>query len=133
MNAKLKAISDEAAQNLCALVKENEEKLLEAWDACESEAQANETAPKFKLGLSITLDLDGDKMTTDLTWGVRYKATAECTIPDPDQAKLPLSGVDTVTISTPGMEPVTVTGKQFHDLAKGKIKSSKPETDGGDK
>jgi hypothetical protein len=90
MNAKLEAISNEAANNLLALVKENESKLLEAWDACESEAQANETAPKFKLGLSITLDLDGDKMTTDLTWGVRYKATAECTIPDPDQSKLAL-------------------------------------------
>lgn len=94
MNSKLSAISIEAAQNLCALVKENEEKLLEAWNSCESEAQANETVPKFKLGLSITLDLDADKMTTDLTWGVRYKATAECTIPDPDQANLPLSSAN---------------------------------------
>lgn len=90
MNTKLMAISNEAADKLQALVRENEKKLLEAWNACESEAQANETAPKFKLGLSITLDLEGDKMTTDLTWGVRYKATAECTIPDPDQGKLAL-------------------------------------------
>lgn len=90
MNAKLEAISNEAATNLQALVRENQAKLLEAWNSCEEEAQSNETAPKFKLGLSITLDLDGDKMTTDLTWGVRYKATAECTIPDPDQSKLAL-------------------------------------------
>jgi hypothetical protein len=90
MNSKLLAISNEAAQNLCALVKEHEVKLLEAWNSCEEEAQANETAPKFKLTLSITLDLDGDKMITDLSWGVRYKATAECTIPDPGQGKLAL-------------------------------------------
>ena len=90
MNTKLEAIATEAASNLQALVRENEEKLLEAWASCEAEAQANETAPKFKLGLSITLDLDADKMTTDLSWGVRYKATEECTIPDPDQGKLPL-------------------------------------------
>src|ERR1019366_3868875 len=73
-NAKLLAISNEAAANLQALVRENEDKLLEAWSSCEDEAQANETKPKFKLGLSITLDLDADKMTTDLSWGVRYKA-----------------------------------------------------------
>jgi hypothetical protein len=93
-NTKLNAISNEAAQNLCALVKENEAKLLEAWSSCEEEAQANDTAPKFKLALSITLDLDGDKMTTDLSWGVRYKATAECAIPDPDQRKLALPETD---------------------------------------
>ena len=93
-NAKLLAISNEAAANLQALVRENEDKLLEAWSSCEDEAQANETKPKFKLGLSITLDLDADKMTTDLSWGVRYKATAECTIPDPDQKKLALPETD---------------------------------------
>lgn len=128
-NAKLLAIFNEAARNLCALVKENEEKLPEAWDSCAEEAQANETAPKFKLALSITLDLDGDKMTTDLSWGVRYKATAECAIPDPDQGKLPFKGVDTITISTPGTDPVTVTAKQFHDFANGKIKTAKTEGD----
>jgi hypothetical protein len=118
MNLKLKAIADEAAENLQDLVEENEVKLLEAWDSCEAEAQANETAPKFKLGLSITLDLDADKMETALTWGVRYKATTECSIPDPAQGKL--LEVDAVMLKTPGCAPVTVTRKQFSDLARGK-------------
>lgn len=120
MNNKLEAIADEAADNLKALVRENEDKLLEAWASCEAEAQANEEKPKFKLGLSITLDLGADKMTTDLSWGVRYKASAECSIPDPAQMKL--SGIEqgTVTLRTEGMEPVTVTTKQFSDFARGK-------------
>jgi hypothetical protein len=120
MNLKLKAIADEAAENLQDLVEENEVKLLEAWDSCEAEAQANEAPMKFKLGLSITLDLDADKMTTDLSWGVRYKVSAECSIPDPVQMKL--SGIEqgTVTLRTEGIEPVTVTRKQFSDLARGK-------------
>jgi hypothetical protein len=120
LNAKLSAIADEAATNLKALVRENEDKLLEAWNACESEAQENETAPKFKIGLAVTLDLDGDKMETALSFGIRYKATAECQIPDPAQMKL--SGIEqgTVTLRTEGMEPVTVTTKQFSDFARGK-------------
>lgn len=118
MNSKLLAISNESAQNLCALVKENEEKLLEAWSSCESEAQANENKPKFKLALSITLDLDADKMTTELSWGVRYKATAECTIPDPDQGKLPLleKGEDDTTVT------LTVGGKSTRPVPLGAFK-----------
>lgn len=88
MNAKLNAIATKASAALVALVKESETKILEAWAACEEEAQDNETTPKFKLGLSITLDLDKDSMETALTYGIKHKLTATCTIPDPNQTDM---------------------------------------------
>ena len=89
-NPKLQAIATRAADDLMDLVRESEEKILEAWNAAESDAQENGVAPKFKLGLSITLDLDADKMESALTFGIRHKLTACCEIPDPSQPSLPL-------------------------------------------
>lgn len=88
MNPKLKAIAEKAAADLLALIKDGEDKILEAWNQCEEEAQANETKPKFKLGLSITLDLDKDAMETALSFGIKHKLTMDCTIPDPSQPDL---------------------------------------------
>lgn len=116
MNPKLYAIAKEAAENLQDLVKNHEEKILEAWHACEAEAQDQESAPKFKLALSITLDLERDQMETALSFGIRYKASRDQQIPDPAQTDLPLD--TTVTISTEGVEPVTVTGEQFSKAAR---------------
>jgi len=93
-NEKLNAIAAKAADDLLDLVAESETKILEAWDAATDDAQENETAPKFKLGLCITLDLDADKMETALTFSIRRKLTVECSIPDPNQTKLPLDGKD---------------------------------------
>lgn len=90
MNAKLLAIANEAAENLKDLVRNHEEKILEAWNAAEQEAQDNETKPKFRLALAITLDLDADTMETALSFGIRYKASRDQQIPDPAQTNLPL-------------------------------------------
>ena len=109
-NEKLNAIAAKAADDLLDLVAESETKILEAWDAATDDAQENETSPKFKLGLCITLDLDADKMETALTFSIRRKLTVECSIPDPNQTKLPLDG--TVTIKT-GDKSVTVGTEQF--------------------
>ena len=87
-NQKLKAIASKAALDLAALINEGEVKILEAWDACAQEAQDNETAPKFKMSLAITLDLDKDKMETTLSWGIKHKLTADSSIPDPSQPDL---------------------------------------------
>lgn len=94
MNPKLEAIAKKAAEDLIALVKESEDKILTAWNSVEEEAQDNDAPPKFKLGLAITLDLDADKMETALTYGIRHKLTAQSEIPDPNQTKLPLSPED---------------------------------------
>lgn len=118
MNPKLAAIAREAAENLQDLVKNHEDKILEAWHACEQEAQDQESAPKFRLALSITLDLDRDQMETALSFGIRYKASRDQQIPDPNQADLPLPDDTTVTLSTEGVEPVTMTGEQFSKAAR---------------
>lgn len=109
MNEKLKAISDKAIADFQSLIQENEKLLLESWSSAEQEAQDNETKPKFKFNLGVTLDLDKDSMACDLTFGVRYKRTVETSIPDPSQPEF-------VEISTPGMEPVRMTGQKFKDL-----------------
>lgn len=90
MNPKLKAIAEKASVDLLALIKEGEEKILEAWNACEEEAQDNETKPKFKLSLGITLDLEADSMETALTFGIKHKLSVNTVIPDPNQIPLPL-------------------------------------------
>lgn len=123
-NPKLTAISDRACNDLAGFIAEAEEKLLEAWNSCAQEAQDNETKPKFRMAMSITLDLDLDTMETALTFGVRHKLSRDGQIPDPAQTELELGAdEDTgVTISTEGMEPVTITGKQLSKLAKGVAK-----------
>ena len=88
MNPKLKAIEEKASEDLLALIKDGEEKILEAWNACEEEAQENETKPKFKLSLGITLDLDADSMETALTFGIKHKLMTVASIPDPNQPDL---------------------------------------------
>ena len=88
MNPKLSAISTEAAANLTAFIEEKEDEILKAWDAAVVEAQDQEAKPKFRLGFTITLDLDRDSMETALAWSVRHKVSREQTIPDPEQLEL---------------------------------------------
>jgi hypothetical protein len=113
-NKKLEAIANKAADDLKALIKESEDKIIEAWDAVTDDAQENETAPKFKLGLAITLDLDADKMESALTFSIRRKLTVECTIPDPNQPPLPMDDGGTVTLESGG-KSVTLGTKQFSE------------------
>lgn len=115
MNQKLLAIAETAAKDLDAFIRESEEKILEAWSAAEAEALENDAKPKFRLGFTITLDLDKDSMETVLAFGVRHKLSRDQSTPDPSQPEL--SGVDTVTISSGGKE-VTVTGEQFSKAAR---------------
>lgn len=118
MNKKLEAIAKQASENLLALIKDGEPKILEAWNSCEEEAQLNEAKPKFKLGLSIVLDLDGDKMDTALSFGVKHTLSVSGEIPDPLQTKLPIGDDDTkMSVSVNGGKPVETTAKKFHDAA----------------
>lgn len=93
MNSKLEAIAQKASDDLRQLVKEGESKILEAWNACEEEAQDNEAKPKFKLGLAITLDLDRDTMETALSFGIKHKLCIATVIPDPNQIPLPVGDI----------------------------------------
>lgn len=88
MNEKLKLIANSACCDLAAMVQEKETEILEAWNQAEQEAQDQESRPKFRLGFSITLDLDADSMETALAWSVRHKVTHDQAIPDPSQPEL---------------------------------------------
>ena len=89
-NAKLSAIAEKAATDLIAMVNEKHEEITAAWRACEEEAALSESGQKFRLGLSIALDITKNKMEVALSFGLRRKVSAESTIPDPEQIKLEL-------------------------------------------
>ena len=91
-NKKLAAIAESAAADLPQFIAEAEDKLLEAWNQAEQEAQDNLTKPKFRVGFSIVLDLDADTMETKLTFGVRHVFSRSQEIPDPKQYGLKLEG-----------------------------------------
>lgn len=135
MNPKLEAIAETAAHDLKALVREKETEILEAWNAAEEEAQAQESKPKFRLSLAITLDIEADKMETALTFSIKRTAFVERSIPDPDQKDLALNDQldgTTVTISGAGIEPMEMSGKEFKSLGKAasklNAKITKPKT-----
>lgn len=90
MNKKLESIAAAARGDLSALIAEREKEILEAWNEAEAEAQANETKRVFRLGFTVSLDLDADKMESTLSFSIRRKATVERDIPDPTQGKLKL-------------------------------------------
>lgn len=87
----------------------------EALVAAAAEAQAQEAEAKLNLGFKIGLNLDKNVVEYGLSWSVKHSLSESVFLPDPNQPALP--GVDTVTISTPGMDPVTMTGEQFSKAA----------------
>ena len=91
MNPKLAAISDQAIEDLHHFIEEAADKILEAWSQAEEEARANETKPVLRLGFTIALDLDANKMETTLAFSVRHKLSRECEIPDGEQIEMEMS------------------------------------------
>jgi len=90
-NDKLRLIADHAAQDLEQLMAEKEKELLEALYQVTEEAELQDKKPIFRIGYTISLDPDGDKMTTGLTFAVRRKLEIVRPMPDPTQPELPLS------------------------------------------
>lgn len=77
MNEKLLKISDRAAGDLAAFIKESETEILAAFAASAAEAELNDRKPKFRLSFTISLDLDKDRMSTALTFGSRTKRSRD--------------------------------------------------------
>lgn len=71
------------------------------------------------VGLSFKLVKMQSKIASKhtLSFARKFKDEEEDSIDVPDPNQPELKGVDTVTITTPGHEPVTLTGKQFSKLA----------------
>ena len=91
MSSKLQAIADQAADHLKALIREGEEAIEAAWEACLEEALLQEQAPRLRLNYNITLDLGKDQASHDLAFGIRHRLRAVAPIPDPNQGQLPLA------------------------------------------
>ena len=107
----LEQVLDFACADLRGLATERSEEIYEAARVVSQEADEDAKA-KLKLGLSITVNLDDNTMDTTLSFSVKRSATAEHTLDDPGQPALP--GVESVTISTAGTEPVTLTRESMH-------------------
>ena len=118
MNDLLRTISENASEDLRKLIEEGADDILKAIHKTEEEAQANETKPKFSLGFKITVDFDAAAYACDLSWTLKQTLGTTHSIDDPNQGKLPIEGEGTVTISTIGMEPVTMTRKSFSAAVK---------------
>lgn len=123
MNAKLQAIAAKAASDLIGLVHDGEEKIQSAWTEALVQAQLEDTKPKFKLSVGITLDLDKDTMDTDLSWSTKHRLSVSAKIPDPTQPDLPMDDT-TITLSVEGRPSVTVPLQKFHDMVAAKVKGS---------
>lgn len=90
-NQKLALIARHAAADLEQLIAEKEEEILQAWSQVTEEGNLQDKKPIFRIGYTISLDPDADKMTTGLTFAVRRKLEIVRSMPDPTQPELPLS------------------------------------------
>ena len=119
INPLLESIATLAAEDLKALLAEANDDLLNSIHKMQTEAQAQETNPKFNIGFKISLDFDKHTFDCDLSWTVKQSLSTSHAIDDPAQAKLP--GVEdmpgTVTLKT-GDKEVTMTHEQFSRAAK---------------
>jgi hypothetical protein len=89
-DAKLSLVAQHAAADLKQLIAEKETEMLEAMAQVAEEASLQDKKPIFKIGFGISLDTDGDKMKTVLTFSVKRQLEIERPMPDPTQPELPL-------------------------------------------
>lgn len=88
---KLAAIAAVAAENLSALILENEADIQAAISKCAEETALQETEAKFAISFTVALNLDKSTQSHKLAWSVRNVRETSCQIPDPAQGTLPLA------------------------------------------
>ena len=84
----LETVAAKAADDLKLFIDRKRDEILAAIEGAIECSEENETACKFKLGLSITLDLDKSQQENILSWGVRHKISAVSQIEDPAQLRM---------------------------------------------
>ena len=104
---QLLAIARTAAENLVALIEENQEEILLDIAAVSEEAQ-NQEADKivFSLAHAIKINLTGKSLTDSLSWSVRKKLEVCQSLPDPDQPELP-GVIASFTVDKDGIKAAT--------------------------
>ena len=99
-NTQLKNIIDQACMDLCGLAYDGEDDIIAACDKAQAEAALQESKPKFNLGFTISIDPDNGSYETKLSWSVKQSLSAEHTLDDPAQTKLPIGDKTTLEIVT---------------------------------
>lgn len=90
LNEQLRQISAAACADLAALIACGEEDILKAIRKMQTEAELQESTPKFVLGFKIALDTGNDAFECSLTWTVRQSLSVSHSLEDPKQEKLGL-------------------------------------------
>ena len=113
-NPLLAQISEKASADLAALILEGNDDILTAIHKSQTEAQLQETKPKFQLGLKIVVDLEKSTFDCSLGWNLKKSLSVSHTINDPNQEKLPLASGEhddtKMTISSGGKSVETTLG-----------------------
>ena len=90
LNEQLRQISAAACADLAALIASGEEDILKAIRKMQTEAELQESTPKFVLGFKIALDTNKNEFECALNWSVRQSLSVSHQIDDPKQEKLGL-------------------------------------------
>ena len=89
-NKMLKSIGEKAAVDLTAMIAEADADILAAIHKMQSEAQLQETTPKFNLSFKISVDFDKASLDCDLSWTLKQSLSVSHQLDDPNQEPLPL-------------------------------------------
>ena len=88
-NERMVAFGNEITRQVRELISDRKADILHAWHENIEEAQSNEDKfPPLKLSIAATVDLEGAKIETALTFTTRYKTTTSSPLPDPNQPDL---------------------------------------------
>ena len=90
LNEQLRQISAAACADLASLIASGEEDILKAIRKMQTEAELQESTPKFVLGFKIALDTDSGAFECSLNWVVRQSLSVSHQLEDPKQEKLGL-------------------------------------------
>lgn len=90
MNAQLQAIAKDSSEVFVRLVEEAEAEILKAIEDVTKASGEDDTEAKFRLGFTVTYNLDKSRLSHRLSFSVLHKREAETAVPDPNQTSLPI-------------------------------------------
>ena len=131
-NERMEAFTDTIIDQVRELLSERQDDILKSWHENIEEAQeAEKDFPPLKLSIAVSVDLDANAIESQVSFTTKYTSKLKASLPDPNQPELPMEGLrnalgpgDSLTISVPGSEPVTITSDGARKTAKKAAKNS---------
>lgn len=117
---KIESIAETSSGNLKRLMVDAAEQIEAAMIKAVEEAQLQDKDAVFKLGFTISLNLDTNKMDNDLSWSVRHKLSVSDDMPDPNQLKLSIEEEPTVRLGDNTQVPLSVAKELVREIKKGR-------------